>query len=238
MSKNTMRIIASITAGLLLAGAMAACGKVENPEKLPSDTLPEQSDVSNVSDVDIPSISESASSDIPDAAEEPDSGFETAPDITEPEPEPTVSDEDVTEAVPTVSEEPSEEKTSYAEKIVGTAASLLGVPFKSGGDSPEEGFDSSGLTYYCVTEAGAEFSRSIKDQLDDGEKIPYSELKAGDIVYFSTQPDGEAGFCGVYVGGGLIIYSPVPDDFVKTANITTNYWTSRFVTGLRVNGAE
>ncbi len=121
-----------------------------------------------------------------------------------------------------------------SELIVSVATEQLGVPFKQGGDSPDEGFDTSGFTYYCVNQAGIEFPRSLKDQLESGAWVTYEELKPGDIVYFSHEVGGDAKFCGVYVGGGLIIYSPVPDDFVKTANITTNYWTTHFVTGLRV----
>ena len=129
-------------------------------------------------------------------------------------------------------------QTAYNEQtaqlIVAIATEQLGTPFKSGGDSPDEGFDSTGFTYYCANEAGVEFPRSIKDQLNSGAWVGFNELKAGDIVYFSAEVGGNATFCGVYVGGGLIIYSPVPDDFVKTANITTNYWTTHFVTGLRL----
>ncbi len=129
-------------------------------------------------------------------------------------------------------------QTAYNEEtaqlIVAIATEQLGTPFKSGGDSPDEGFDSTGFTYYCANEAGVEFPRSIKDQLNSGDWVGINELKAGDIVYFSAEVGGNATFCGVYVGGGLIIYSPVPDDFVKTANITTNYWTTHFVTGLRL----
>ncbi len=121
-----------------------------------------------------------------------------------------------------------------AQLIVAIATEQLGTPFKSGGDSPDEGFDSTGFTYYCANEAGVKFPRNLKDQLKSGEWVTFNELKAGDIVYFSQEVGGNATFCGVYVGGGLIIYSPVPDDFVKTANITTNYWTTHFVTGLRL----
>lgn len=121
-----------------------------------------------------------------------------------------------------------------SELIVNVATEQLGVSFKQGGDSPEEGFDTSGFTYYCVNQAGIDFPRSLKDQLESGAWVTYDELKPGDIVYFSHEVGGDAKFCGIYVGGGLIIYSPVPDDFVKTANITTNYWTTHFVTGLRV----
>lgn len=149
------------------------------------------------------------------------------------EPEGDEQGEETAEAQDTFSEE-SAYNENVAQIIVSAATDQLGTPYRSGGASPEKGFDSTGFTYYCVNQAGIKFPRNLKDQLESGLRIPYEELQAGDIVYFSAEAGGEATFCGVYVGGGLIIYSPVPDDFVKTANITTNYWTTHFVTGLRV----
>lgn len=182
--------------------------------------------------------------------------FSTEPDPDNEEPEQSelpientsnVLDSEDPEADETQPEEPKENDTNNetdkqdlaynedkGELIVQIATEQLGAPFKQGGDSPFDGFDSTGFTYYCVNQAGIEFPRSLKDQLESGAWVTLEELKPGDIVYFSHEVGGDAKFCGVYVGGGLIIYSPVPDDFVKTANITTNYWTTHFVTGLRV----
>ena len=146
--------------------------------------------------------------------------------------------EDPQQPEDTPGDEPAPEDAEVPEAadrqaIVDEAAAQLGVPYKSGGSSPEDGFDSSGFVFYCMNSAGYSFPRQIKKQLEAGERIAYNDLAVGDAVYFSEDEGGEASFCGIYAGGGLLIYSPVPDDFVKTANITTNYWTSRFVTGIR-----
>ena len=234
MNANTLRILSAVVAGILIVAVMAACGAVEKPDSLvPSegggsqpvgDTLPETT----------PSETEPT---LPPTTTSPEdltqSETTTSPtEVTVPETTPAQTS-DVTTSEPAVAAEP-EEAGVNREKIVEIATAQLGVPFKQGGQSPEDGFDSTGFTYYCVNEAGTEFPRRLSDQLESGEQIPYSELKSGDIVYFSAEEGGDASFCGVYVAGGLIIYSPVPDDFVKTANITTNYWTTHFVTGLRV----
>lgn len=234
MNANTLRILSAVVAGILIVAVMAACGAVEKPDSLVpndgggyqpvGDTLPETT----------PSETEPT---LPPTTTSPEdltqSETTTSPtEVTVPETTPAQTS-DVTTSEPAVAAEP-EEAGVNREKIVEIATAQLGVPFKQGGQSPEDGFDSTGFTYYCVNEAGTEFPRRLSDQLESGEQIPYSELKSGDIVYFSAEEGGDASFCGVYVGGGLIIYSPVPDDFVKTANITTNYWTTHFVTGLRV----
>lgn len=234
MNANTLRILSAVVAGILIVAVMAACGAVEKPDSLvPSegggyqpvgDTLPETTP-SETEPTLPPTTTSSEDLTQPETTTSPTeaTAHETTPAQTS----------DVTTSEPAVAAEP-EEAGVNREKIVEIATAQLGVPFKQGGQSPEDGFDSTGFTYYCVNEAGTQFPRRLSDQLESGEQIPYSELKSGDIVYFSAEEGGDASFCGVYVGGGLIIYSPVPDDFVKTANITTNYWTTHFVTGLRV----
>lgn len=236
MNANALRILSAVIAGILIVAVMAACGAVEKPDSLapdkgtespvisdtlPDNTLPETEPILPPADITTE----------PEDAPQPDTTPATEATAPETTPEQTSSEENISEVATTA--EP-EESGINREKIVEIATAQLGVPFKQGGQSPDEGFDSTGFTYYCVNEAGTEFPRRLSDQLESGDMVPYSELKPGDIVYFSAEEGGEASFCGVYVGGGLIIYSPVPDDFVKTANITTNYWTTHFVTGLRI----
>lgn len=231
MSRNRLRITAAALTGALIIAVMAACGKVQTPP----DINRNESDIESTPVLTEPPQS-SQQSEIKDSQQ---NTTEPAEPVSEPELEHTEAAEANTDE-PEDTEQSDSDKTDssiqsgidYA-KIVDTASAQLGVPYKHGGSNPDDGFDSSGFTYYCVKQAGLDFPRSLTDQLESGVLIPYADLRAGDIVYFSTDCE-EADFCGVYVGGGLMIYSPVPDDFVKTANITTNYWTTHFVTGLRV----
>ncbi len=216
MSQMSMKIISAVIAAVLAVGMLAACGimKPDTPS-LPEEDL--EIVTPKTADEELPT-EELAS---PIISEEMPEAVTAAPQKEEP----------VTSAA---AETAPWMKQEYSQKIVDVAIAQLGVPFELGGDDPDEGFDTSGLTYYCVNEAGIKFPRALEDQLNSGEKVSYDQMAAGDIAYFSLQPGGEAAFCGVYVGGGLMIYAPVPDEFVKTANITTNYWVTHFVTGLRV----
>lgn len=129
---------------------------------------------------------------------------------------------------------PDESGTDLTESAVAeTAESLIGIPFADGGTSPVEGFDNSGFIYYVLRENGyVNCPRQISEQVEWGENAPIDDIKRGDIVYFSAEPNGKASFGGVYVGGGEMIYSPSPGETVKRADISTNYWQSRFVTVL------
>ncbi len=243
MSKNKIRVIIALAAAVAIVAAMAACGKIEDDSAKSTDG----SDLSSSESVTQDTTLSQETTDPSETEEVTEPQVTTSePQETEPEvtTDPAVTTEpEVTQTVPDETQPVTEPQTpqtseSLYEKIVDVATQQIGIPFTMGGSSPEEGFDTSGLTYYCVNAAGGDFPRSLKNQLESGDKIPYNELSAGDIVYFAAEPGGEASFCGVYVGGGLIIYSPVPDEFVKTANITTNYWTSRFVTGIRPYAAQ
>lgn len=229
MSLNTTRVISALIAGIMIVALLAACGQIEKAKTKNDPEIPVSSSEPEVEVTDEPTVEQTSNQPADTNAPE-----------TEPMPQPEQTSE--AEAEPEVAEEQNDDNSELyaarAQTIIDSAVAQLGMPFKMGGDSPDEGFDSTGFTYYCVRQAGISFPRELEDQLEYGEKIGYDQIAAGDIVYFSADVGGEAGFCGVYVGGGMIIYSPTPDDFVKTANITTNYWVTHFVTGLRVTHAE
>ena len=213
MTGYRLSIINSLIAGILIVALMAACGAAEQLKR------PERPE--NISNLETPSEDAVETQKQPDIFDnvELDRQFSVSNELSDE----SESDDNLFAGL--------DEETSR--KIVITASDQLGIPYAENGMSPEEGFDSSGFACYCLKEAGISFPRQIIDQLDAGEKIDYEILAAGDIVYFSNEPGEDASFCGIYVGGGLMVYSSVPGDKVKTANITTNYWVSRFVTGIR-----
>lgn len=90
---------------------------------------------------------------------------------------------------------------SYGEKIVRTAEALIGVEFAEGGASPAEGFDNSGFIYYVMRENGfVSFPRLISEQVDWGAVTDYSGIKAGDLLYFSSE-EGENASLRRYLRG-------------------------------------
>lgn len=158
---------------------------------------------------------------------------------TAPPAETTVSLSVVTTTAPaeiiTVSETTAEQpaETETANSVVQTAEALIGIDFAEGGASPAEGFDNSGFIYYVLRENGyISCPRQMSAQLEWGENAEYKDIKAGDVVYFSDEPEGEASFGGIYAGDGIMVYSPYPGEKVKTADITSEYWKNRFVTAV------
>jgi len=124
--------------------------------------------------------------------------------------------------------------TNTGESIAADAESLIGTPFKWCGAAPETGFDSSGFIYYVLNKNGVKCQRMLGDQTLIGNKTDdYANLKAGDLVFFNEDKDGDkAQFGGIYIGGGKMIYSPYEDKTVCEIDITQKWWKEMFVFGV------
>lgn len=120
--------------------------------------------------------------------------------------------------------------------IVQIAETLIGIPFAENGSSPDEGFDNSGFIYYVLRENGfINCPRLTPEQAAMGTHIGYDELKSGDLAFFCTADSGNPDFGGIYIGEGQIIYSPMPGQTVKIADISSDYWRGTFVTGVSLS---
>ena len=153
----------------------------------------------------------------------------TAPDTMPPKEEWTTAES--TYSSTTVNEENPDEE-SYDNPIAAMAESLIGIPYVFGG-SDLNGFDNSGFIYYVLRENGyISCPRLIFEQVEWAHETGYSEIRSGDILYFSSEPGGIAEYGGIYVGGGYMIYSPSPGKNVMKTDISGEYWRERFVTAL------
>src|SRR5579863_7869862 len=73
------------------------------------------------------------------------------------------------------------------EEISIQAMSLVGVPYRWGGNTPEAGFDCSGLVRYVVDRAASvNLPRTTADMSVRGESIEPDEVAPGDLIFFNT----------------------------------------------------
>ncbi len=115
-----------------------------------------------------------------------------------------------------------------SEKIIQSAKSYLGVPYLWGGMTPS-GFDCSGFTQYVFAKNGLSLPRVSRDQYTVGQSVAKSNLKAGDLVFFSLSQPGVVGHVGIYLGNGEFI-SAASSRGVSIANINDPYyWGSRYI---------
>jgi cell wall-associated NlpC family hydrolase len=122
-----------------------------------------------------------------------------------------------------------------ANDVLFQAISLVGTPYRYGGNSPESGFDCSGLIdYVFLSSAGIKLPRSTAELIDiDAPKIAKDRLYPGDLVYFNTQ-GGRVSHIGIYVGERRFVHSPSTGGTVRMDNIDTPYWQKHFVEAKRV----
>ena len=190
-------------------------------------------------------------SSTPVVSTEPEKSTQTSEKTTEGTENTTVSSENTsqtsesttleqtTETSSAVTTEDTELPDSQVDRdntIVQTAEALLGIPFAENGSTPTEGFDNSGFIYYVLRQNGfINCPRLGRDQAAMGTQIGYGELKSGDLAFFSTGGSGNPDFGGIYIGGGKMIFSPMPGQLVREVDITSDYWKNCFVTGVSLS---
>jgi cell wall-associated NlpC family hydrolase len=112
------------------------------------------------------------------------------------------------------------------------AKSALGLPEAKAGESGAGpgSFDTSGLVYYCFAEAGISVPRLVSEQFNYGTPIDKSELKPGDVLFFSFNADnsGKAEYVGIYIGNDTFIATRSSQKSVGELYMS-DYWHDRFV---------
>ena len=114
------------------------------------------------------------------------------------------------------------------EEIPIEAMGLVGVPYRWGGNTPESGFDCSGLVQYVVARAASvKLPRTTADMSRYGESVRPEEIAAGDLVFFNT--DGQPhSHVGIYVGKLRFVDAPSSGGTVRLDSLNNPYWASHF----------
>lgn len=126
-------------------------------------------------------------------------------------------------------------RQAKVDAVISQAKSFLGTPYVYGGASPSDGgFDCSGFTKYVYGKSGYTLNRISKDQALNGTYVARGYTQPGDLVFYSFSGNGVINHVGIYLGDGKMINSPKTGDVVKITDVTTSYWTSRYVTTRRI----
>lgn len=118
--------------------------------------------------------------------------------------------------------------------ILFRAISLVGTPYRYGGNTPESGFDCSGLIGYVFHDiAGARLPRSAAD-IDRlaAPAISRADLTPGDLVFF--RDGGRVSHIGIYVGEGRFVHAPSRGGTVRLDALDGDYWRQHYAGAKRV----
>lgn len=119
----------------------------------------------------------------------------------------------------------------YYRRIVQTAMEYIGVPYVFGGTSPS-GFDCSGFVRYVFAHAGIYLPRMADEQYEVGTPVAMSNLRTGDLVFFSTYDYG-ASHVGIYLSNGNFINASSSRG-VAIDSLYSEYWGSCYIGARRV----
>lgn len=130
--------------------------------------------------------------------------------------------------------EAATELSQRANDVLLRALGLVGTPYRYGGNTPEGGFDCSGLVGFVFREAaGLQLPRTTAGLMDlRATAVPRERLRPGDLVLF--KPGGGGGHVGIFVGEGRFVHAPSAGGTVRMDHLDLPYWSRAFVGGRRV----
>ncbi|MBP7460132.1 MAG: C40 family peptidase [Candidatus Delongbacteria bacterium] len=112
---------------------------------------------------------------------------------------------------------------------------LLRTPYQWGGEQPRSGMDCSGLTFYAYKEKlGYPLQRTAKEQYHQGKAIEMSEIRFGDLIFFSRHPSSKSvNHVGIYVNNRKFLHASSSNG-VTVTQLDTPYWKNRIVGARRI----
>ena len=129
---------------------------------------------------------------------------------------------------------------AVASDVIRIAENEIGTRYQLGGTGGAgDGFDCSGLIQYAFARYGIELPRRSVDQARRGREIGtrVTELRAGDILTFSTSGGGRVTHVGLYMGDGRFIHSAskgVQISRLSRDDPQGRYWVRRWVGSRRI----
>ena len=117
-----------------------------------------------------------------------------------------------------------------AGELAGAAMNFLGVRYRRGGNSADEGFDCSGFTRHVFESTlGLVLPRRAPEQAGAAglQAVGRDELAPGDLVFFNTLKR-RFSHVGIYVGDGKFVHAPRTGARVRVEDLRQGYWARRY----------
>jgi len=115
-----------------------------------------------------------------------------------------------------------------ANSLTSYALSLIGAPYKYGGNSPDSGFDCSGFVGHVYSHAlDISLPRSTGEISTMGKAVRSNDLRTGDLVFFNTL-HSRFSHVGIYLGDYRFIHAPSSRGSVRVENMLEDYWRRNY----------
>lgn len=127
------------------------------------------------------------------------------------------------------------------QRMVQYATTMLGTPYKWGGNTADSGLDCSGFVREVVEgTTGKLLPRTAREMSRQGTQVAYGEMKPGDLVFFNTRRRPFS-HVGIYLGDGRFMHGASgvkSGKQVRIDSFSSAYYRSRFNGARRVVDSE
>jgi peptidoglycan DL-endopeptidase CwlO len=193
---------------------VAAGGGLVMTMTLPASAAPAETPVSNLPPVDVSALTAEAraalaTSPVVSVPVEAAWGFETPAITVTANPKPVVRRTSSSTSSSAAAANNAIPQSVAGNAVLEIAARYVGVPYVSGGSSPD-GFDCSGFVQYVYAQLGISLPRSSGDYYNVGVRV--TDPLPGDIIV-------SPGHVGIYAGPDLQIDAPRPGKTIQFRGI-------------------
>ena len=121
-----------------------------------------------------------------------------------------------------------------ANAVLMRAISLVGTPYRYGGNTPAGGFDCSGLVNYVYRDMlDLRLPRTSRDLAAvQGPRLDPERLAPADLVFFGGNDN--VSHVGIYVGEGRFVHAPSSGGTVRLDHLDGPYWRDHYSGARRV----
>ncbi|CAL2102731.1 NlpC/P60 family protein [Tenacibaculum sp. 190130A14a] len=131
----------------------------------------------------------------------------------------------------------TKKKVTIADKIVWTAVSYKGVPYKFGGMT-KRGMDCSGLIHTSFKQRNVNLPRTSREMYAKGYDIPLKKVQRGDLLFFKTaRKKGKVNHVGLVTSvknGDIHFIHSTSSRGVIVTSLWQKYWRKAFIKAKRV----
>ena len=128
-------------------------------------------------------------------------------------------------------------KPTIADKIVWTAVSYKGVPYKYGGMT-KRGMDCSGLIHTSFKQRKVQIPRTSREMYAKSYDISLRKVKRGDLLFFKTsRKRGKINHVGLVTSvknGGIHFIHSTSSRGVIVTSLDNDYWRKAFFKAKRI----
>ncbi len=115
--------------------------------------------------------------------------------------------------------------------VVRDALSLRGIPYRWGEETPNRGFDCSGLVQYVYGRHGVPLPRTAYEMAMSLPAVDETVRRPGDLLFFNTTGKPYS-HVGIYIGQDRFVHASSARGEVTVSPLDTPYWSDHFL-GLR-----